>query len=58
MSNTELNTENSLVPFIIKLDIKDKIEEVKQFIIDDGVPSIYECDEPDTTKLELLLSKS
>ena len=57
MSNTELNTESSLVPYVFELDVKDKIEEVKKFIMDEGVPSIYECDELDTTKFEFFLSK-
>ena len=52
MSNTELNKENSLVTYIFELDVKGESEETKQWIRDDGVPSIYEYYEPNTTRFE------
>ena len=57
MSNTELNTESSLVTYIFELDVKGESEEIKQWIRNDGVPSIYECDEPNTMRFEFFLSK-
>ena len=57
ISNTELNKENSLVTFFFELDVKGDSEAIKNWIRDDGIPSSYECDEPNTMRFDFFLSK-
>ena len=57
MSNTEINKENSILTYILQLDVKGENEAIKKFIKDDSAPYTYRCDEPKTMRFEWFLSK-
>ena len=57
MSNTEVNKENSIVTYILQLDVKGENKAIKKFIKDDSAPYTYGCDEPKTMRFEWFLSK-
>ena len=57
MSNTEVNKENSIVTYILQLDVKGENGAIKKFIKDDSAPYTYGCDEPKTMRFEWFLSK-
>jgi len=58
ISNTELNKDNSLVTYFFELDVKGDSEAIKNWIRDDGIPSSYECDEPNTMRFDFFILKT
>ena len=57
MANNELNKENSIVTYILELDVKGENEAINTFIKDESAPYTYGCDEPKTMRFEWFLSK-